>query len=79
MHNFAFSLLNLSMHFWELTTIKLIEILLLCINICHCFDSSPQSCPWAGLTHGLVRWVGSGRVGSSFFNFSWVRLGWVEC
>ena len=33
---------------------------------------SSQSCPWVGLTHGL------GWVGSRFFSFWWVWLGWAH-
>ena len=34
-------------------------------------SSVDQRCPWVWLTHG------SGRVGSRFFSFWWVGLGWV--
>ena len=36
-----------------------------------------QSCPWVGSTHGLG-WLGLGRVGSRFFDFWLVGLGWVH-
>ena len=36
-----------------------------------------QSCPWVGSTHGLG-WLGLGRVGSRFFGFWLVGLGWVH-
>ena len=36
-----------------------------------------QSCPSVGLTYALGL-VGLGRVGSRFFRFQWIGLGWVD-
>jgi len=39
----------------------------------HLPGTSPnQSCPWVGLTHRLD------RIGSRFFSFWWIVLGWVH-